>query len=77
MCCAVIGNELKIPPTSVSQGLKKGFTLEDIGLCSTMTEGLSEINSRVVVLHLPIILTLGGKAASLKISDFGSIISCL
>lgn len=77
---AAIGNELKITPTTVSQGIRKGFAPEDISLCSMEREeytGHSEINTRVVVLQIQLILTLGGMAATSKSSDFGSVISCL
>lgn len=77
---AVIGNELKISLPTISQGIKRGFTPEDISLCNKKREeytGHSEINTRVVVLQIQLILTLGGTAATLKNSDFGSVISCL
>lgn len=66
---AVIGNELKITPNTISQGIKRGFTPEDISLCTKKREeytGYSEINTRVVVLHIQLILTLCGIAATLK-----------
>ena len=55
-------------------GIKNGFAPEDISLCSTKREeytGHSEINARVVVLQIQLILTLGGTAATLRSSDFG------
>lgn len=50
--------------------------MEVISLCSTKRKGYTEINSRVVVLQIQLILTLGGVAAALKSSDFVLVIFC-
>lgn len=39
--------------------------------------GYPEINARVVVLQIQLILTLGGMIAALKNSKFAAVISCL